>query len=91
MGVEFQQLAVGSYAGVEGFDPPPTGLAGRFKATLRMVTFRRIRVWHVERRNRILGVRLEARQPIGAGEWREACDGYGMDDEVENKAACDPA
>ncbi|MGE5256156.1 MAG: hypothetical protein ACM3KE_05760 [Hyphomicrobiales bacterium] len=91
MGVEIQEFAVGRYAGVEGFDPPPTGLAGRFKATLGMATFRGVRVWHVERRNRILGIRLEARQPIGAGEWREVCDGYGMDDEVEDKAACDPA
>jgi hypothetical protein len=44
----------------------------------------------VERRNRILGIRLEARQPIAAGKLREVCDGYGMDDEAENEAACDP-
>jgi hypothetical protein len=90
-GVEFQPLAVGGYAGVEGFDPRPTGLAGCFKAFLRMATFRGVRVWHVERRNRILGIRLEARQPIAAGKLREVCDGYGMDDEAENEAACDPA
>lgn len=91
MGLEFRPLAVAGYAGVEGFDPRPTGLAGRFKALLKTTAFRGVRVWHVERRNRILGVRLEAPQPIGAGDLHAVCDGYGMDDEAENEAPFDPA
>jgi hypothetical protein len=90
MGIEFRPLAVAGHAGVEGFDPRPTRPAGRLKTFLRMASFRGVRIWHVERRNRILGVRLEARQPIGASELRGVCDGYGMDDEAENEAFPDP-
>lgn len=91
LGIEFRPLDVAGYAGVEGFDPRPTGLAGRLKASLKMTSFRGVRVWHVERRNRILGMRLEARQPIGADELRAMCYSYGMDDEAENDPAFDPA
>jgi len=91
VGIEFRPLAVAGHAGVEGFDPRPTGPVGRLKAWLRVGSFRGIRIWHVERRNRILGVRLEAKQPLGTGELRGVCDGYGMDDEAENEASADPA
>ena len=91
MGIEFRPLDVAGYAGVEGVDPWPTGTAGRFRAMMRMAWFRGVRVWHVERRNRILGIRLEARQPIGSDELRAVCNGYGMDDEAENEAPCHPA
>lgn len=90
-GIDFRPLAVAGHAGVEGFDPRPSGLAGCFQAGLRMASFRGIRVWHVERRNRILGIRLEARHPIGAGELQVVCDGYGMDDEAEDETAFNPA
>jgi hypothetical protein len=89
-GLEFRPAAVAGHAGVEGFDPRPGGAPGRFKAWLKMASFRAVRVWHVERRNRILGMRLEARRPIAASELRALCDGYGMDDEAENEAACEP-
>jgi hypothetical protein len=89
-GIEFRPLEVAGHAGVEGFDPRPAGPIGRLRGWLRLASFRGVRIWHVERRNRILGVRLEAKQPFGAGELRRVCDGYGMDDEAEIQAPFDP-
>lgn len=82
-GMDFRALAGAGQDGVEGVDPRPVGLAGRLKAVLRRPRFRGVRAWCVDRRNRILGVRLEAPQPVTAAELSELCSAYGMDDEAE--------
>jgi hypothetical protein len=89
-GVDFRPLADSSRAGVEGVDPLPSGLAGRLRAVLGRPRFRAVRVWCVERRNRILGARLEAPQPVTEAELSELCNAYGMADETENQARLDP-
>lgn len=89
-GIDFRPLAVAGRAGFEGVDTRPAGLAGRLAAVLRRPWLRGVRVWCVESRNRILGVRLEARQPVTASELSGLCSAYGMDDETENQADLDP-
>lgn len=89
-GVDFLPLPDAGRAGVEGVDPRPSGLAGRLKMALRRPRFRGVRVWCVERRNRILGVRLEAPHPVTAAELSELCSAYGMADETESKTGLDP-
>jgi hypothetical protein len=89
-GIDFHPLAAAGRAGVEGVDTRPAGLAGRLDAVLRRPWLRGVRVWCVESRNRILGVRLEARQPVTAAELSGLCNAYGMDDETENQADLDP-
>jgi hypothetical protein len=89
-GLDFRPLAGAGRVGVEGVDPPPVGPAGRLKAVLRRNRFRRVRVWCVDRRNRILGVRLEAPQPVTAADLSELCRAYGMDDEIERETAVNP-
>jgi len=83
VGVDFRPLTGAGRIGVEGVDPHPVDLAGRLMAVLRRPRFRGVRVWCVERRNRILGLRLEAPQPVTAAELSELCRAYGMDDETE--------
>ena len=89
-GMDFRALTGAGRVGVEGVDPQPVGLAGRLKAVLRRPRFRGVRVWCVGRRNRILGVRLEAPQPVTAAELSELCRVYGMDDETEGETGVDP-
>lgn len=88
-GMDFRPLAGAGRVGVEGVDPRPAGLAGRLKAVLRP-RFRGVRVWCVDHRNRILGVRLEAPQPLTTTELSELCSAYGMDDETERQADVNP-
>jgi len=90
-GMDFRLLGGAGRVGAEGVDPRPAGLADRLKALLRRPRFRGVRVWRVDRRNRILGVRLEGGpQPVTAAELSELCSAYGMDDETESQAGVDP-
>jgi len=89
--MDFRLLGGAGRVGAEGVDPRPAGLADRLKALLRRPRFRGVRVWRVDRRNRILGVRLEGGpQPVTAAELSELCSAYGMDDETESQAGVDP-
>jgi hypothetical protein len=90
-GMDFRPRTGAGRIEVEAFDPPPVGLAGRLRAVLRRPRFRGIRVWCVEGRNRILGLRLEAPQPVTAAELSELCRDYGMDEATENQTGLDPA
>jgi hypothetical protein len=77
----FRPSANGAHDAVEAADPPPAGPAGRLRLRLGMAWFRRLHLWHVVARNRILGVRLEGRRPIDASEMQTVSAGYGMADE----------
>jgi hypothetical protein len=89
-GMDLRPRAGAGRSEVQGVDPCPVGLVDRLRAMLRRPRFRGIRVWCVEGRNRILGVRLEAPQPVTAAELSELCRAYGMDDETENQTGLDP-
>jgi hypothetical protein len=62
---------------VELEDGPPSGLFPRFYRRLqRRPLYRCLRLWHEVDKNRILGVRLEGRQPIEAGVLDGICKTY---------------
>jgi hypothetical protein len=89
-GMDFRFRAGADRSEVEGVDPRPVGLMNRLKAVLKRPRFRGVRVWCVEGRNRILGIRLEAPQPVTAAELSELCRAYGMDEETKNQTGVDP-
>jgi hypothetical protein len=89
-GLEFRLLTIGGDPGVEGRDAAPTGFLACWKTRLGLASFRRLRLWHVADRNRILGVRLEGRRPIDDPEMCALSDGYGMDDEKACATLADP-
>lgn len=90
-GLAFNFLTFAGHAGIEGRDPAPAGWAARLKTRLGMTSFRRLRLWHIAERNRILGVRLEGRRPIGDSEMCELSDAYGMDHEKDRVPFADPS
>ena len=62
---------------VEMEDGPPSGLFPRlYRRLQRRSIYRCQRLWHEVDKNRILGVRLEGRQPIEAGILDEICKTY---------------
>lgn len=62
---------------VEMEDGPPNGLLPRlYKRLQRHPLHRCLRLWHEVDKNRILGVRLEGRQPIDAGVLDGICKTY---------------
>jgi hypothetical protein len=89
-GLEFRPLTIAGHPGVEGRDPAPAGFVARWRTRLGIPAFRRLRLWHVADRNRILGVRLEGRRPIDDPEMFAVSDGYGMDGEQACAAHADP-
>ncbi len=84
---EVRSLTIAGYPGVEVCDPSPVGWPARVKTGLGMAWFRRLRVWQVDGRNRILGAGMEARRPIEAREMDGLSESYGMDDETEKQSA----
>ena len=89
-GLEFRLLTIAGHPGVEGRDPAPTGWMACLNTRLGLSSFRRLRLWHVAGRNRILGVRLEGRRPIDDPEMCTVSDGYGMDHEKAFPTAAEP-
>jgi hypothetical protein len=65
----------------------PAGCIERLRVRLGRIRFRRLRVWQVTGRNRILGVRLESRRPVEDPDMQAVSDAYGMAD----KGSCDTA
>jgi hypothetical protein len=86
-GLVFRSSTVAGHPAADGTDPIPAGCAGRWRARLGLARFRRLRLWRVAGRNRILGVRLESRRPIEDPEMQDVSDAYGMAD----KRPCDTA
>jgi len=86
----FRPLAVCDHPAVEARDPSPAGAVGRLRMRLGMSWFRRLRLWRVAERNRILGVRLEGRRPIEESEMHAVIDGYGLADERPLRTEADP-
>lgn len=80
-GMVFRAPAADGHPVVDGADPMPVGGGGRWRARLGWGHFRRLRLWTVAGRNRILGVRLESRRPIEDPEMQALSDAYGMADE----------
>jgi hypothetical protein len=91
MKVGFQPLTVAGHPAIEGRDPLPAGMGGRIGMRLGMSWFRRLRVWRVAERNRILGVRLEGRRPIDDSEMQRVSGGYGLAEEKALGGDADPA
>lgn len=89
-GLECRPLAIAGHPGVEGRDPAARGRLARLKTRLGIARFRRLRLWHVAGRNRILGIRLDGRRPIEDSEMDALSDGYGMDHEKAFAAPADP-
>jgi hypothetical protein len=89
-GLEFRLLTIAGDPGVDGRDAAPTGFLACWKTWLGLSSFRRLRLWHVAGRNRILGVRVEGRRPIDDLEMCALSDGYGMDDEKARATLADP-
>lgn len=86
----FRSTTIRGVPAVDGGDPRPAGPGGRLRVRLGMGWFRRLCLWHVAERNRILGIRLEGRRPIEALEMQAVSDGYGMADERPLGTAADP-
>jgi hypothetical protein len=57
---------------------------------LGMSWFRRMRLWRVAERNRILGVRLEGRRPIDDADMDDVSSGYGLAGEKALGTDADP-
>ena len=74
-------LTSAGHPAVEGRDPAADRPGGRWLARLGLSWFRRLRVWHLADRNRILGVRLEGRRPIDDAEMNAVSESYGVADE----------
>jgi hypothetical protein len=89
-GMAFLPLASAGHPTVEGRDPSPDGAGGRLLARLGMSWFRRLRLWHVSGRNRILGIRVEGRRPIDDAEMTAMSDAYGMADEKRLRPPAKP-
>jgi hypothetical protein len=83
-------MTIAGHPGLEGRDPAPTGCVACLKTRLGIVLVRRLRLWHVAGRNRILGVRLEGRRSIDDPEMCALSDAYGMDHEKTFGALADP-
>jgi len=79
-GLVFRSSTVDGHPAVDGTDPMPAGCAGRWRARLGLARFRRLRLWRMAGRNRILGVRLESLRPIEDPEMQVVSDTYGMAD-----------
>ncbi len=77
----FRPFTVGGHPATEGADPMPAGCGGRLRVRLGGFRFRRLRLWRVTTRNRILGVRLESRRPIEDPDMQALSDAYGMADQ----------
>jgi hypothetical protein len=86
----FRPVASAAHPAVEGGDMPPSGRRGNWRMRLGMAWFRRLRLWHVPARNRILGVRLEGRRPIEQSEMQTVSEGYGMAGEKPFGLDADP-
>lgn len=86
-GLVFRPSTVAGHPATEGTDPMPAGCGERLRARLGWIRFRRLRLWQVTGRNRILGVRLESRRPIEDPDMQAVSNAYGMAD----KGPCDPA
>lgn len=90
-GLVFRPSTVHGHPAVEGGDPPPAGPGRRLQVRLGVVRFRRLRLWRVAERNRILGVRLESRRPILDPDMQVVSDAYGLaDKEPFDTAGADP-
>lgn len=74
-GGEFRPRPFGGGEAVEAVERPPAAGLPRLLARLTR-RFRRIRLWHDAARNRILGVRWEARREIDDGEMEALCRGW---------------
>lgn len=74
----WRPLADAGHPAVEGRDP---GAGGPWRTGLGLSRFRRLRLWHLADRNRILGARLEGRRPIDDAEMSAVSDNYGVADE----------
>ncbi len=74
-GLEFRACPLGGEEGVEAVERAPAAGLPRLLARLTR-RFRRIRLWHDAARNRILGVRFEARREIGDEEMEALCRGW---------------
>jgi hypothetical protein len=86
----FRPVTGAAHPAVEGGDPPPSGPGGMWRARLGMAWFRRLRLWHVPARNRIMGIRLEGRRPIDGHEMQTVSEGYGMAGERPFDLDADP-
>jgi hypothetical protein len=79
--LEFSALPVGGNPGVEGREAAGLSVLRRLRARIGVAPLRRVRLWHVGARNRLLGVMLEGRREIGTGAMEALCAAYGMGDE----------
>lgn len=79
-GLVFRSSTVAGHPAVDGTDPMPAGCAGRWRVRLGLARFRRLRLWRMAGRNRILGVWLESLRPIQDPEMQVVSDTYGMAD-----------
>ncbi len=86
----FESLTIAGHPGVEGGDPLPSGPGERVRMRLGMSWFRRVRLWCVVERNRILGVRLEGRRPIDDPDMHTVSGGYGLVGERPLDTDADP-
>jgi hypothetical protein len=86
----FRFLTIAGHPAVEGSDPLPLGRGGRLRMRLGMSWFRRMRLWRVAERNRILGVRLEGRRPIDDADMDDVSSGYGLAGEKALDTDADP-
>lgn len=80
-GMAWRPLTRAGDPAVEGREPAADGPGGRWRARLGLAWFRRLRLWHLADRNRILGVRLEGRRPIDDAEMSALSESYGVADE----------
>jgi len=62
---------------VEWVVSPAQGPGGRWWAGFKARTpYKWLRLWHLERRNRILGIRVEGRRPPEPGLLEAVCTAY---------------
>jgi len=88
--LSLRSLTIAGRPTIEGRDPPPAGPGARLRMRLGMSWFRRLRLWCVAERNRILGVRLEGRRPIDDPDMHTVSGGYGLVEEKPLGSDADP-
>ncbi|MCU0559301.1 MAG: hypothetical protein MUD16_03830 [Desulfobacterales bacterium] len=78
--LRFEATEEPGMAAVEGHRPAAAGIGGRLARRLGLHSVCRARLWHLPERNRILGLRMQARAVIEPGLWRMVNRTYGLVD-----------
>lgn len=69
-------VQTGTGAAIEWRVPPAAGIGSRWFNRIKKPCLQQLRVWRLDDKNRILGVRAEGRRPLDSGSFENICAGF---------------